>query len=205
MYNFRKQIIPIIILGVVFCFCNGRPVSQQVCFQLIGADSIPDSAVEAVARVLLDSLQIRIKVKKGLVLPDSVWSLERKRYRAAEVLRWMGEVKAPNSADYQLLITDKDLGVDYGGEKLRGANGLSVQGGQFAIISDYRLHQFGRSPDSINYYLGKVALHETGHLLGLTHCQTPHCIMESVEIKQHITTLEGFCDHCKKKLFHKCE
>jgi len=205
MYSFRKLIIPILILWFLFPFCTGRPVSQQVCFQIIGADSIAASAVDAVAKVLLDSLEIRVQVIKGPVFPDSVWSSERKRYRAAGVLHWMAQVKGENSTEYQLLITDKDLGVDYGGEKLRGANGLSVQGGKFGIISDYRLHQFGRSTDSVNYYLGKVALHETGHLLGLTHCKVPGCIMESVEIKQHITTLRGFCNHCKKKLFHKCE
>lgn len=201
----RKLIIPILILWFIFPFCTGKPVSEKVCFQIISADSIPASAVDAVANALRDSLNIRVQVIRGPVLPDSVWSAERKRYRAADVLHWMAQDKGENLTEYQLLITDRDLGVDYRGEKLKGANGLSVQGGQFAIISDYRLHQFGRSRDSINYYLGKVALHETGHLLGLTHCREPHCIMESVEIKQHITTLEGFCDHCQKKIFHKCE
>jgi archaemetzincin len=192
-------------LWFLFPFCTGKPDSQQVCFQLIVADSIPASAVEAVAKALRDSLEIRAQVIRGPMLPDSVWSAERKRYRAAGALQWMAQKKRLNSTEYQLLITDKDLGVDYSGEKLRGANGLSVQGGQVGIISDYRLHQFGRSTDSVNYYLGKVALHETGHLLGLTHCQVPGCIMESVEIKQHITTLRGFCNHCKEKIFHKCE
>ena len=207
MLRYLKRICPaiIFIIWVSFPFCTGKRSSVQECFLVIRTDSIPPSAIDAVSKVLLDSLGIKVQVISGPALPDSLWSSGRKRYRSASLLQWMGERSGLYSVEYQLLVTDKDLGVDYGGEYLKGANGLSIQGGKYAVISDYRLHQFGRSRDSVDYYLGKVALHETGHLLGLNHCKMPHCIMESVEVKQHITSIGGFCVDCRKKIFHRCE
>ncbi len=188
-----------LIAGLMIPFCTEKPTPQDVRFCLVWMDSVPHSAIEAVADVLFDSLNIRVEKRRISGPPDSVWSATRKRYNAAALLQWMGKRQGADTSAFQLLVTDKDLGVQYKEEMLKGANGLSVQGGLYGVISDYRLHQFGRSRDSVDFYLGKVALHEVGHMLGLSHCKTAKCIMESVEVKQHITTLGGFCMHCKKK------
>jgi hypothetical protein len=106
-------------IWISFPFCTGKRSSDQECFQLIWTDSIPSSAIDAVAKVLLDSLEIRVKVIHGPALPDSLWSAGRKRYRSANVLQWMDQKADLYSVEYQLLVTDKDLGVGYRGEYLR--------------------------------------------------------------------------------------
>jgi archaemetzincin len=200
MFYARKNIVSSILIMMALSFCT-TPADQRILtFYLFWIDSIPASAIAEIAGILEDSLGVRVKVGQGMNPPDSIWSETRHRYKAASMLKWIAQLQKANSVQYQLLMTDKDLGMDYDDEYLRGVHGLSVQGGQAGIISDYRLHQLGRPRDSVDYYLGKVALHEAGHMLGLAHCKTVGCIMESVEVKQHITSLGGFCYSCKKNI-----
>lgn len=189
----RFKLVVIVCLAVG---CSGKK-STIVLFK---ADGISSGAIAAVAGVLKDSLNFKVDTSGILLIPDSLWSSVRKRYRAGQLLVFMKNNRAHSGNTKFLLVTDRDLGIAFGQDSLRGANGLSYQNGNFAVISDYRLHQHKRPKDSVNIYLSKVALHEAGHMLGLSHCKSTSCIMEAIELKQHITTLKGFCPQCRKKL-----
>lgn len=186
------------IIWAVCCLlsCEGRyPV-----IHLYPVSNMEPEALYCLAEAIEDSLKVKVIKENYFALPDSLWSEIRNRYRAKNVLDYLRGRFPQKPFHKYLLVTNKDLGIAFGPDSLRGANGLSYQSGDFALISDYRLHQYKRSADSVYYYLTKVALHEAGHMYGLTHCKSISCIMESVEVKQHITTLKGFCPQCRKKL-----
>ena len=190
--------IACVLISVVWLLagCNGKKSTVL----LLKADNISEDAFAIVAQTLRDTLGFSVDTGSMHQLPDSLWSSNRKRYRAEKLLQFLKFNHPEHTGARVILVTDKDLGIVSGADSLRGANGLSYQNGNFAVISDYRLHQYLRPQDSVNYYLSKVALHEAGHMLGLNHCKSIGCIMEAVEAKQHITTLKGFCPQCRKKL-----
>ncbi|HDJ66896.1 MAG TPA: hypothetical protein ENF33_04225 [Nitrososphaeria archaeon] len=97
----------------------------------------------------------------------------RGQYDAWPIVQSYRSVRADD--EYLLLITDKDLyaaGLNY-------VFGLAWHG--IAIVSTHRLTQefYGLEPDRELFVerLIKEAVHELGHLHGLTHCSDKRCVM----------------------------
>ncbi len=77
--------------------------------------------------------------------------------------------------------------------------------GRAAVISTHRLrlNQDGTTAATHLVYerLAKVALHETAHVLGLTHCREEGCLMRFSLGAEHIDELSlGFCPECAMRL-----
>ncbi len=83
--------------------------------------------------------------------------------------------------------------------------GLSELGGRAAVISTYRLspefYEKGQDQELLMQRLEKTAVHEVGHLLGLTHCRDQHCVMHASTIIEHTDLkLASLCPTCMELL-----
>ncbi len=104
----------------------------------------------------------------------------------------------PDSPGYKLGICSEDIFVF-------GTNfvfGLASPSKMKAVISTHRL----RSPDHPTYLtrVVKEGIHETGHLLGLSHCPDPNCVM-FFSNTLFDTDRKGwrYCKYCEEKLKRK--
>ncbi len=98
-------------------------------------------------------------------------------------------------------ITSLDIYVD----NLNFIFGLAEIKGKKALISTYRLDPtFYEEPfDKDLYYLRikKEALHEIGHVLGLSHCTNKMCVMSfSNSIFEVDKKSPFYCENCLRKL-----
>jgi len=104
-----------------------------------------------------------------------------------------------NAGEYMLLVTDKDI---YAGD-LNFVFGLAWRG--VAIISTCRLFPefYGQPPDRRLFIerAVKEAVHEIGHLHGLTHCDDEKCVMKfSNSILDTDDKSCELCEKCSSKL-----
>ena len=118
----------------------------------------------------------------------------RGQYDAWPIVQSYRDVRADD--EYLLLITVKDLyaaGLNY-------IFGLAWGG--IAIVSTHRLAQefYGLEPDRELFVkrLIKEAVHELGHLHGLTHCSDRRCVMA-------FSNWIGDTDYKSYKLCSRCE
>jgi len=100
---------------------------------------------------------------------------------------------------YALLVTDKDLYA----AGLNFVFGLAWRG--VAVISSHRLRQefYGYPPDRELFLerIVKEAVHEVGHLHGLTHCSDKSCVMAfSNSILDTDRKTSRLCRKCLAKL-----
>ncbi|RLJ03097.1 MAG: archemetzincin, partial [Candidatus Aenigmatarchaeota archaeon] len=118
----------------------------------------------------------------------------KEQYRAEyilDVLRDRGVLLAVTTAD---IFADK-LHFVYGLAEYRGP----------AIVSTARLDpQFYKESPNFQLLMSRLvkeAIHEIGHIFGLSHCQYPECVMSySNNVKFVDKKKKWFCDSCKVKM-----
>ncbi|MCU0375863.1 MAG: hypothetical protein MUF24_11200, partial [Chitinophagaceae bacterium] len=116
------------ILLLLWSICGLLSCSRQPpVIYLFPVGKMQPGTLNYLSEVLSDSLKMRIVIKKPTVLPDSLWSQVRNRYKAEKVLRYLKVQYSQTGICKYLLVTDKDLGISFGPDSLRGANGLSYQ------------------------------------------------------------------------------
>lgn len=75
--------------------------------------------------------------------------------------------------------------------------GEAEVGGGVAVVSTYRLGADGSPRSRLYQRLAKVACHETGHALGLKHCDRPRCLMRFAGSLESLDRLSlEFCSAC---------
>ena len=80
--------------------------------------------------------------------------------------------------------------------------GEAQLGGRAAVVSHYRLHQtfYGLPRDDalLRERLAKGAIHEIGHVAGLTHCDDYECVMASAHAVEWVDLKrKSLCDDCR--------
>jgi archaemetzincin len=95
-----------------------------------------------------------------------------------------------------LVVTECDLFSDH----LNFVFGLADSPGKHAVISLFRL-RLGVNEETVRRRAVKEALHELGHMLGLSHCAKPHCVMYFSNCLEDTDRKESaWCEGCDKKL-----
>ncbi|MEM1583126.1 MAG: archaemetzincin family Zn-dependent metalloprotease [Nitrososphaerota archaeon] len=155
-------------------------------------------ALETVAKLLVETYNFEVVVEYiGKILDHNSFNNKRKQYDAWKLVEIYGEKRRMN--EYLLLIVEGDIyasGLNY-------IFGLAWQG--VAVVSTHRLRQefYGQSPDRQIFIerLVKEAVHEVGHLNGLTHCNDRRCVMAfSNWIGDTDYKSWTLCQKCKSKL-----
>ncbi|MFH1033946.1 MAG: peptidase M54 [Pseudomonadota bacterium] len=123
----------------------------------------------------------------------------RRQYDAGQVLAALLRQAPPGRL--WLGVTALDLCLPF----LTHVFGEAHLGGRVAVISLHRLDQAlgqGQPLAPLVYgRLAKVALHEAGHALGLTHCLTAGCLMRFSQALEHLDALEtDYCPACAGQL-----
>jgi archaemetzincin len=70
-----------------------------------------------------------------------------------------------------------------------------------ATISTYKLKKEAKDAQTFAADLAKVARHEMGHILGLPHCNSKHCLMLGAYQFKHASG--NFCQACLEKIDKK--
>jgi archaemetzincin len=98
------------------------------------------------------------------------------QHNALLILDWL-ERRFSCSEDWILAVTNVDLSIPV----LTFVFGEGRLGGRSAVVSTFRLREefYGRPADRVVFLsrLEKEAIHEVGHMLGLTHCLDRNCAM----------------------------
>lgn len=132
--------------------------------------------------------------------PRFAYDERRAQYECKALLEKL-KSRCPQGALGILGVTQVDLFLPV----LKYVFGLSELGGRAAIISTHRLrpefYDQGENPQLLLERLEKTAVHEVGHLVGLTHCRDPHCVMHASTIVEHTDfKLPSLCPTCVELL-----
>lgn len=136
-------------------------------------------------------------IKTEIDLTNDILSGSKTRYDANKIL------EKYNSNSNLVLITEKDIAYKKSSQYPEwGVFGLGLRPGKVCVISTFRLRK-NVTKEQMLVRLKKVALHEIGHNLGLSHC-TNHreCMMNDADgtIKQVDKERIWFCEKCWDKL-----
>lgn len=139
------------------------------------------------------------------LLPASAFNSRRRQYTATGLLAVLAK-KTNGLLKYEshaaiLGVTGEDLFAP----RLNFVFGMADEAAATAVISLHRLTPefYGEAPDPelLEERAAKEAIHEIGHVLGLSHCTSSGCIMRfSSTIAETDDKGPGFCGRCALSL-----
>jgi archaemetzincin len=163
-------------------------------------DALPEEDVTLVKTALEALIDLSVKVLPRADLPADAWYAPRKRHRADKLLDFL-DGRLPPDGTRILGLTGTDISTTKGTVFDWGVLGLGRIDGASSVISRFRCAKKSRGAAHARERLAKVAVHETGHTLGLDHCPNRGCLMEDAE--GLVTTCDreyDFCARCRKLL-----
>ncbi len=162
-----------------------------------------EMVTEQIAQALEDVFAVRVTVRQQAWIPDGAYDRQRGQYNAPLVLRSVLE-GAASEPPKLLAVTGGDLFIPM----LSFVYGQAQLGGRAAVVSIARLRQeYYGLPANAALLAGrarKEAVHETGHLFGLVHCEAPDCAMRlSTNIRQLDMKGDRLCSGCAAMLMER--
>ena len=165
---------------------------------LLGADGgqVAEAIMEAIRGALEDVYPLRIEPLPRLPTAPGALDGARGQYSAPALLRSLLDAY-PEAPPKILAVAEGDLFIPM----LSFVFGQAQLGGRAGVISMARLKPefHGFPPDDALLFrrARTVALHETGHLFGLVHCQTQECAMRlATNIHQFDLKRAALCGGC---------
>lgn len=152
------------------------------------------SVEEALREVYGEEVEVEFVER---IVSEKFLNKDRGQYDAWRIVKEYSPARRPD--EYLLLVVEEDIyaaGLNY-------VFGLAWQG--VSVISAHRLRQefYGMPPDRKLFIerLRKEAVHEIGHLHGLTHCSNRKCVMAfsnwigDTDYKSYM-----LCGQCRRRL-----
>ncbi|MCF8061329.1 MAG: zinc metallopeptidase [Deltaproteobacteria bacterium] len=167
--------------------------------EIVPLGDVDGVAVSVAAANLQAVLGLPADVLPARADPDYALIPARRQYDALPILREIQAGMPDKSVRLGILSGDLCLPI------FSYVLGEAQVKGRAAVISLFRLKQ-GRegrpcTPSRIYERVAKVALHETAHVLGLTHCREEGCLMRFSLGVEHIDELAmRFCPVCELRL-----
>jgi archaemetzincin len=158
---------------------------------------LPAEDVELVREGLTELIGMETRLLSRVELPAAAFYPPRRRYRAEKLLDFL-EGRMPSDGTRILGLTAVDISTTKGRFADWGLLGLGRLAGASSVISEFRCRMRSSGPANARQRLAKVAVHESGHTLGLAHCQTRGCLMEDAEGQVATCDREyDFCQRCR--------
>ncbi len=159
--------------------------------QLVSVGNPPPSAWNAFDALLAAQLGIHLAPNRAqLPTPSYAFNKDRNQYHSSAILRRLGA--AMNAGDFLLGVTDVDLFIP----ETPFVFGEADREARTAVISVFRLWQ-GGPLEAQQRRLSGEALHQIGHLIGLSNCEDPKCAM-------FFATTLAECDRRGPELCNSC-
>lgn len=186
-------------LAFLLLFANpGRTASLTV--SLIPCGPVPEEVLVYLEEGLSREFGAEVRRGQPTTVPASAYAPKRRQY-LADAFTELVPAAALTRRNLALVVTTVDLYVP----TLNFVFGLADLRRHAAVISLARLSPefYGQrsNPKLVNQRALKEAVHELGHLLGLSHCAAPSCIMFfSNTLTDTDRKGPGFCPRCRRQL-----
>lgn len=175
------------------------PPAKVLYLQPLGKQ-LSNEAVDLVDVALREFYGFQVKRAPIQALPRYAYYPPRKRYRAEKLLSFLNS-GAPAEAFRVLGLTGVDISTTAHGRTDWGIMGLATIDGRVSVMSMFRCKRGSKSVQHARERLGKVAVHEVGHTLGLEHCPVVGCLMEDARGTNTTTDREYLlCPRCRQLL-----
>lgn len=189
--------------------CCTQTTSSKIALQPF--DNFDQALVDTLVKTVEHTYNAHVVVLPTRALPPEAFvNTKTPRYRADILIKFLKGEKS-DTIDFIVGLTDRDISTAKKNEdgSLKkpeskyadwGIFGLGYQPGVSCVVSTYRL----RHSENLKFVsrLKKVTLHELGHNMGLTHCDSELCLMrdavETIKTIDHVNL--QLCDNCKHKI-----
>ncbi len=163
--------------------------------------SVNETSVQTTKTAIFERFKLKAEEAGTLPLSESCFNKKRNQYLSSCL---MEDMKNHISAGNNIVIgiTEKDIFA----RNLNFVFGQAELGGRYAIVSTARLKEtfYGASQENEKLLKKRIStevVHELGHVLGLEHCLSRHCVMFfSNSIVDTDMKSDQFCDVCKNQL-----
>jgi len=162
--------------------------------------SLPDADADFVRTSLAAFYAMDVLMLERSPLPSDAYYRPRSRYRAEKLLTHL-QASLPEDGFRVLGLTGHDISTTKDQHEDWGILGLATVDGEACVISTFRTKKGATSPEHARIRLGKTAVHEIGHTLGLPHCPNAGCLMEDARGTVSTTDTEyDLCHDCRARL-----
>lgn len=166
---------------------------------LLPVGDVDKRLLEGLRRALAAEFLTTVTIDTHGLDPAFAFHAERQQYHSTEIIETIRRYH--HKGDHHVLgVTAVDLFIPI----LTFVFGEAELGGKCAVASYNRLRQefYGLEPDPdlLLDRLIKEGVHETGHTLGLTHCENYECAMATSHAVEYID-LKGrpLCRACRQR------
>ena len=200
VYHFKTKFV-LVLLSFFTLICHAGAIQhiidkdRTIYIQPLG--NVNSESLKYLKKSVEDFYGYKCVIKTKLELTKDILSNSKIRYEASKILAKY------NSNSNLLLITEKDIAHKKSTQFPEwGIFGLGLRPGKTCVVSTFRLKR-KVSKSQMLIRLKKVALHEIGHNLGLSHCtNNKEFMMNDADgtIKQVDREKIWFCEKCWDKL-----
>ncbi len=194
-----KKIIISLVVIILFPNVYLADGAKVKVIKLVWFNYKNDNLNEYLTKLLEYRFNAKVQTFYTQNMPEKAYVPSKKQHNAEYFIQILEEYK--ENKCIVLGIVDVDLYI----EGFNFIFGLANPSEKIAVIGLERLKQqfYGLKEDLNLFYkrAGKEAVHEIGHLLGLSHCKNEKCVMHfSNTLNDTDIKDDDFCEKCKEKI-----